>query len=120
MSRLFVYGSLKRGEQNHRHLAPARFVGEARTTPSFELLDLGEYPAMKLGGRTTIVGEVYELDEALLAALDRFEGHPDLYRRTTIALDDGAQVDAYLVVRPPRDAPRIASGAWSGATSRRR
>jgi gamma-glutamylcyclotransferase (GGCT)/AIG2-like uncharacterized protein YtfP len=108
---LFVYGTLLRGEVNHDRLAGASFLGEARTEPAFDLVDLGPYPALVRGGRTAVLGELYAVPRPLLAALDRFEGHP--YRRGRIHLDDGRRVDAYLY--PPALAaglPRVPGGSW--------
>jgi gamma-glutamylaminecyclotransferase len=110
---LFVYGSLLRGEINHGRLAGASFLREARTEPAFDLVDLGPYPALVRGGRTAVLGELYAVPPALLAALDAFEGHPDTYRRSRIHLDDGRRVDAYLC--PPALAaglPRVPGGSW--------
>lgn len=110
---LFVYGSLLRGEPNHRVLEGARFVGAARTKPNFSLHDLGAYPAMVDGGTHAIVGELYEVDDLALARLDRLEGHPSYYRREAVALDDGRIVETYVL---PGDrangAPRIEHGDW--------
>ncbi|MEZ4323566.1 MAG: gamma-glutamylcyclotransferase family protein, partial [Polyangiales bacterium] len=89
-TRVFVYGTLLAGEPNHRVLAGARLVANARTQPAFELRDLGPFPGLVSGGAHAVAGEVYEVDEATLAALDRLEGHPRFYRRTRIALEDGA------------------------------
>ncbi len=61
------------------------------------MVSLGAYPGIIAGGSTAIVGEVYEVDEATLAELDRLEGHPEFYRRTEIALADGARVEAYVL-----------------------
>jgi len=113
VTRVFVYGSLLSTEGNHAVLRGARFVGEARTPSRFALHDLGEYPAMVEGGAHAIVGEVYEVDAPLLARLDAFEGHPLLYCRTTIALDDGSSAETYLLRRAQVEGrPRIASGSW--------
>jgi gamma-glutamylcyclotransferase (GGCT)/AIG2-like uncharacterized protein YtfP len=119
--RVFVYGSLMSGEANHRHIAAARFCGEARTEARFTLLDLGPYPAMTARGTTTVRGEIYELDGAMLAALDAFEGHPTLYARAPIAMDDGSLVDAYLMT-PERagSLPAIDSGDWRAYQRARR
>jgi gamma-glutamylcyclotransferase (GGCT)/AIG2-like uncharacterized protein YtfP len=65
------------------------------------------------GGAHAVAGEVYEVDEATLAALDRLEGHPRFYRRTRIALDDTSLVQTYLL--PPEQVeghPVVASGNW--------
>lgn len=87
---LFVYGTLKRGCSNHRHLAGQTFVGVARTVAGFHLYDLGGYPgiAAVAADRTGVVGEVWSVDAAALAQLDVFEGvHEGLYRRAPIALE---------------------------------
>ena len=49
---LFVYGTLRRGEPNHRELGEARFLGRARTAPVYELVDLGSFPGLLEGGST--------------------------------------------------------------------
>jgi gamma-glutamylcyclotransferase (GGCT)/AIG2-like uncharacterized protein YtfP len=121
ITRVFVYGTLRRGEGNHRLLAGARCVGAARTAPAFTLRDLGAYPAMLAGGATSVVGEVYEVDELTLDVLDRLEGHPRFYRREPIALADGAHVEAYLL---PADRAwgltrTIESGDWRARAPRK-
>jgi gamma-glutamylaminecyclotransferase len=112
-TRVFVYGTLLAGEPNHRLLTGARLVAEARTKPAFELRDLGPFPGLVSGGAHAVAGEVYEVDEATLAALDRLEGHPRFYRRTRIALEDGAAVETYLLAPEQVEGrPVIASGNW--------
>jgi len=111
-ARVFVYGSLLSGEQNHPFLRTARLLGEARTALCFELLDLGVFPAL-VPGAAAVRGELYEVDAETLAALDELEDHPDVYRRTEIPLGDGTRALAYLLVgAPPGDARVIASGDW--------
>lgn len=107
---VFVYGTLLRGEDNHRLLDRARYLGDARTTASFTLLDLGAWPAMIAGG-SVVHGELYGVDAATLRELDELEGHPDEYRRTAIELADGRTADAYLLVEPV-GARVIDSGDW--------
>ena len=110
---VFVYGTLLSGERNHRLLARARLVGEARTEPRFSLHDLGSFPGLVPDGSHAVAGEVYEVDEPTLAALDRLEGHPDFYRRASVGLDDGTSVLAYLLTSEQvRAYPMIASGSW--------
>ena len=112
-TRVFVYGTLLAGERNHHHLARAHLVAEARTQPAFTLYDFGPYPGMVATGNHAVIGEVYEVDEPMLAAMDRLEGHPSFYRRTTIQLEDGSAVEAYLL--PPEQVshlPIIATASW--------
>ncbi|MEJ7731463.1 MAG: gamma-glutamylcyclotransferase family protein [Polyangiaceae bacterium] len=95
--RLFLYGTLMRGEANHHLLGPrTRAVAAAVTAPRYRLVDLGEYPVLLGGGAEAVRGELYDLDEATLRRLDRFEGHPSLFRRQPVELASGAVVDAYL------------------------
>jgi gamma-glutamylaminecyclotransferase len=115
-TRVLVYGSLLQGESNHRLLAVpgARLImAEARTDPGYELRGLGAHPGMVRGGAGAVVGEVYEVNEATLAALDRLEGHPSFYTRTRIALEDGTIVEAYLLPQEQVSGRRvILSGDW--------
>lgn len=84
-----------------------------RTAPEFELVDLGEHPALVPGGAVAVRGELYVVDAKTLARLDVFEQHPTLYVRTEISLEDGRRALAYLG-RPESTAgaPRIESGDW--------
>ena len=112
---MFVYGTLLPGEQSHALLDGARALGPAKTAPQFDLVDLGPYPGLVPGGRTSVLGELYELPVTMLAAIDVHEGHPVLFRRTTIPLEGGAQAEAYTL--EPHQATgrrRIRSGDWRG------
>jgi gamma-glutamylcyclotransferase (GGCT)/AIG2-like uncharacterized protein YtfP len=113
LTRVFVYGTLRAGERNHRLLEGAAFVGEARTAPCFRMVDLGSFPGIVADGSTPIEGEVYDVDDTMLARLDRLEGHPDFYTRTRIALEDSSEALAYLL-RPTQvvGRPAIPSGNW--------
>ena len=112
-TRVFVYGTLLRGEGNHQYLRTARLVGEARTSPAFRLHDLGAFPGLVAGGEHVVAGEVYEVDDATLAALDQLEDHPEFYRRTGVVLDDGTAAVTYLLAPDQVEGhPVIASGSW--------
>jgi len=115
-SKVFVYGTLLAGEPNSRLLARAQQIGDARTEEGFALFDLGAFPGMVRVREGTVVGEVYEVDRETLAALDRLEGHPSIYRRTAITLAPPMQAEpvwTYLL-RPEQVAGRIRieSGSW--------
>jgi len=114
MSRcLIVYGTLLEREPNHGMMKGARFVRRARTEPRFTLIDLGPFPALFEGGATAVEGEVYEVTDEHLAALDRFEGVPRLYERIAVRLEDGDMVEGYVQRgRSHRARDVIASGDW--------
>ena len=90
--RLFVYGSLRRGRENHDELDGAEYVGPARTEPRYRLVQQEGYRALIEGDRT-IEGELYDVDEEMMSRLDEFEGNG--YRRSTVALADGSNAFAY-------------------------
>lgn len=111
--KLFVYGTLMQGECNEALMRQARFVGIDRTGPCFSLVNLGPYPGLLQEGTTHVCGEVYELDESLLATLDEFEEHPEVYVRRTIGLESGGSAFAY-VLRPEHAtaATWLPAGDW--------
>ena len=116
-TRLFIYGSLMTGQRYHDHMAGALHVRSAWTQPSYELVDLGEYPALMNEGSVSVRGEVWEVGPTLLKELDAFEEHPDIYRRTSIELTDGDRVEAYLFVKSRLpEHPRVPSGDWCQVT----
>src|SRR5580658_691009 len=112
MSLVFVYGTLKRGGSNHFLLAGQQFVGAARTRAGFALYDLDGYPGMVVDASAAegIAGEVWSVDAACLAELDRLEGTGEgLYRRDKIPLEApfaDESVDAYLYLRSVSGRPR--------------
>jgi gamma-glutamylcyclotransferase (GGCT)/AIG2-like uncharacterized protein YtfP len=58
---------------------------------------------------------VFEVDEALLAALDEFEEAPEVYVRAEVELEGGERVLAYLL--PAERAVGVAhlpDGIWPG------
>jgi len=115
MTRVFVYGTLLRGEKNHHVLRSSPCLGVGRTEPAYTLVSLGSIPAMTRGGTTSVTGEIFEVTDEVLADLDRLEGHPDWYKRTTVRLTDGSFVEAYLMAPSAVEGkPVIASGDWRG------
>lgn len=112
-TRLFVYGTLLSGEENHHVLTGAKHLGAVRTRARYSLLDLGAYPGLARGGAHVVSGELYEVDDGSLARVDEFEGHPSLFARGAVHLDDGTRAFAY-VASPAirRGKPPITSGSW--------
>lgn len=90
MKHVFVYGTLKRGGSNHRFLRGQRLVGTAETQPHYRLYGLDGYPGLVEvvpGTGLPVKGEIWAVDEACLAELDRLEGVAEgLYRRGEILL----------------------------------
>lgn len=120
MERLFVYGTLMRGQANAHHLRGVPLLGAARTVAAYSLVWWQGYPGLRAGGGTGVKGELYRAGSQLLAALDEFEGHPMLFRRSEVDLAGGGRAVAYLV--PPgagAGAPVIVGGDWRAVGARR-
>lgn len=109
--RVFVYGTLLRGESNSPLLGRSEPCGPAHTAPDFTLVSCGGFPALIVDGATAVRGELYDVDDATLVALDRLEGIPTHYQRVKIALANGEKVWAY-VQREAHGRPIIESGDW--------
>ncbi len=109
--RVFVYGTLLRGELNHGLLADSVYLGTYRTEPRFTLYALSGYPGLVASGTTAVSGEVYRVDEFGLRILDQLEGYPRLYGRRLMPTPFG-RAWVYLYRGAVRDRPVIRSGDW--------
>ena len=117
--RLFVYGTLKRDGCRHGPLIRQRFLGEARTRPSYALLDLGAYPGLvhsPTDGQA-VQGEVYEVERGLLPWLDDVEGAPELYRLEPVELEGQGPAHAYFYQGRAANRVRCPFGRWENERS---
>ena len=93
---VFVYGDAKRGFSNHHVLGPSpKFLGNAQTAALYALYSIVVYPFLaKHPPMYHVKGELYDVDDAILADLDVLEGAPDEYYREQIHVvhDDGTTV----------------------------
>lgn len=123
VARIFVYGTLLRGERNHRIIKPFADRIEAATTSGRLFVLPQGYPGL-LPGPDTVRGECVALrdPQAALAALDDLEeyfgpDHPDNeYRRVNIEIRIAGRTSpawTYFYARPlPVGARLIPSGDW--------
>lgn len=102
---VFVYGTLKRGGDNHQWIEDQEFVGEARTAPVYRMYELDGYPGMVRDeeGGLSIQGEVWSVDEAGLELLDILEDtEGGEYERVALQLEGefaAQHVEGYLYLR---------------------
>ncbi|XP_053995506.1 putative gamma-glutamylcyclotransferase CG2811 [Hylaeus anthracinus] len=89
--RVFVYGTLKRGEPNHSLIQDtangyAKFLGLGKTTVQYPLVIATRYniPFLlkKPGVGHHVLGEIYDVDTKMLKKLDELEEHPAFYQRS--------------------------------------
>ena len=116
--RVFVYGTLMKGEHHHEVLKEASFVGLTETHAHYELVQIDYYPSLLPEGQTRVVGELYEVDDTTLAKLDELEEVPDYYVRERIKLADDSEAFVYLMPRArAAGAEPIASGYFRMRTA---
>jgi gamma-glutamylcyclotransferase (GGCT)/AIG2-like uncharacterized protein YtfP len=113
---LFVYGTLRRGGVNEITISHARAVFVGAASVRGRLHDMGGYPAVILddaaGG---IAGEVFEIDDAILAALDRFEAADDYHREQIEVLLNGTASRSWIYRPEPElcaGKPTVETGDW--------
>ena len=112
-----VYGSLRRGMGNHQYyLSSSEYKGAFSTEPEYTLHSLSYYPGLKLDGNTSIVMEVYEVDEETLKNLNRLEGYrpgetSTFYDRIEINTPWG-KAFTYIYVNPLPKESIVESGDW--------
>lgn len=99
MSYVFVYGSLKRGFENHALLEGCEMITRTRTKKkSYQMISLESFPAVMLDGKNAIEGELYSVDMMTLAYLDMLEGNGYLYERKLVELKSGHKAWMYCLV----------------------
>lgn len=86
--KLFVYGTLKRGQSRFPHLAGQTFLGEARTAAKYRMYNVGQYPGLvEAADGLSIEGELWEIDVECLRQLDVVEGtEAGQYQRRNVEL----------------------------------
>lgn len=95
---LFIYGSLKRGQSNHRILADQEYLGDAVTEPRYRIIQLGKYGGLirdEVAG-FAVKGELWAVSACGLAELDDFEMGEGLWARFPVAVAGREGVEAYF------------------------
>ena len=96
VSKVAVYGTLKRGHRANDMLNSASLVGVGRTALTYRMTDVGFPMLERDSAGHPVVVEVY--DDPNWDRLDSYEGVPSLYERhvVDIAMDDGSTEQAYI------------------------
>jgi gamma-glutamylcyclotransferase (GGCT)/AIG2-like uncharacterized protein YtfP len=117
---VFVYGTLRRGDDNDitRLTPPPRFTANASIQGT--MYHLGAYPGVVLGGSGIVTGEVYAISAALERTLDEIEEiypqrRDEYFKRVVeVAVDDRLMrcIVYEINERYLGAAPVIESGDW--------
>ncbi len=107
MTRIFVYGSLKRGYALHHLVARQKVIGVASTMPLYRIFDLGDYPGLiEWPEGLSIDGEVYDVEMDCLRKLDDVEG-----------VNEGCYARRAIFLQPPFDGQTVHAWFWLGSIS---
>ena len=111
---VLVYGTLKRHHSNHHLLQHSKYLGTGRTVDTYGLYISGIPFVIKHEKISHIYGELYSINNHILARLDLLEGHPDCYKReqVKISADNGQIVTAWLYFFPNRTGDLVPSGRY--------
>ena len=114
---IFTYGSLMRGLGNHSVMlgAGGRFIKEAQIKGilrAYCSFYPGAYAPEGGAKDTLIMGEIYEVDERGLKALDALESEGIFYHRKVVTTEEGDGVSVYLLESHKHRGPLIMSGDW--------
>ncbi len=81
--RIFVYGTLMKGQRAHHYLEQAKYIGDY-VLDGYAMYNLGSYPGIcnKYDkGKYRVIGEVYEISGEMLRFMDKYEDEGHLYFR---------------------------------------
>ena len=108
---LFIYGSLKKGFDNHHLLSKySKRLGKAITVGKFGMFEdsFGNYPYLVPVPKMRIHGELYLIERReLLEKLDLFEGVPEYYERKKILVKSHRGTHrAFVYIQPHATIPQ--------------
>ena len=97
--KVFVYGTLMKGETNHDFLQNATFLDKT-VIEGYDMYNVGWYPAI-IDGEGLAIGEVYSVPVEDMPSIDSLEGEGSLYEKrcvriTVNGVPDFAFVYVYL------------------------
>lgn len=84
--KLWVYGTLKSGHRNHDLLEDSEYLGEYHAPKGYKLVVNGLPYMLEDQEGKGAYGELYEVRPSVMLACDRFESHPEWYKRTLITV----------------------------------
>lgn len=113
MAYIFVYGTLRHGGGLNFKIDNARHVGSFKTKPIYTLYDVG-HPCLAKGGTTSVVGDVYEIEDlAQIIHVHNMETRAGYTLEKVELQGFRKKVSAYMQV-PEKDWPTriVRSGDW--------
>lgn len=93
-----MYGTLKHNGRISLLSQPgAKLITVTETAmPLYDMINLGSFPGVLVGGDSYVVGELWEVDNEAMKDLDRIEGYPTFYNRQIVETLHGPAWMYYL------------------------
>lgn len=92
--KVFVYGTLKKGFHANYMMQPGLLINSNLSIKGLKMYSNGSYPmAVKGTDKDKVTGELWDIPDNNLVHLDRYEGHPTLFKRTYLE-----NLDVYLYI----------------------
>ena len=113
-----VYGTLRKEGNNNKVIKDGKYIGSFESKPIFDMYSVSNaFPALVLGGYTSVIMEVFEVNDKTLKAIDQLEGYrknnkeTSMYDRKSIYTPYG---EAYFYVynQSTSGMTKIKSGDW--------
>jgi gamma-glutamylcyclotransferase (GGCT)/AIG2-like uncharacterized protein YtfP len=89
---LFVYGTLRKGEEAHFKMDGSVDFGTVKTSPNYKIIQEPTFIGL-IDGNESVQGELYGISSEKLFELDNWEDL--IFRRSAIILEDGRVADCY-------------------------
>ena len=86
MERLFVYGTLMKGQRAHDLLENSNYLGKA-ILKGYRKMDLIYYPGIVKDKNSIVEGEVYEVGEHTKQRVDVYEGEGYLFKCVDVEIE---------------------------------
>jgi gamma-glutamylcyclotransferase (GGCT)/AIG2-like uncharacterized protein YtfP len=108
--KLFVYGTLKKGQCRSGQLTGRLIAEQVSTQPDYRMYRLDGFPGLvevQPGMGVSVTGELWEIDQECLQRIDRLEGVDEgYYERRPIRLVSAfehVQIEAYFYLKSVAD-----------------
>lgn len=107
VSRVFLYGTLRTGERNHKLIQELVRKKHMRSEGEVNAANMGLvifdglpcaylcYGDVEGGLAPYLVGEMYLVTDYAMRMLDKFEGHPHFFKRYSVAVEGGKKACIY-------------------------
>ena len=105
IDKIFVYGNTKKSQVILDQVDTLEYIGQAETLKSFEMVNLGGYPAIYYNDENgyKVAGDLYSVSRTQLKQLDQLKGEGEFFDRIL--------EEVYIVRKTPRKNGKLIK-AW--------